>query len=208
MNFLAHLFLSRNKPAEMVGNFIGDHVKGSDYKNYPTPIAAGILLHRAIDDYTDHHPIVKETVQLLRPVYGRFAGVISDMLYDHYLAKNFSNYSTQSLQHFEADCYEILFDHYSYLPDRVKNFLPKMKAAQRLQSYAELKGIFESLEIMSRHTRLPNRVDALKMSLPNIGQNIEKQFVEFFSPTLNNIDFLRIKAAEKLAENPPKTADN
>lgn len=182
----------------MVGNFIGDHVKGSDFLTYPDEIAKGILLHRFIDDFTDHHPIALETVKLIQPVYGRYAGAVSDMLYDHYLAKNFKSYSTLSLPDFEDECYTNLFHHYSYLPDRVKNFLPKMKAARRLESYAHMNGILESLQIMSRFTSISDHTNALRSLFPKVDQQIEYQFITFFNAIENSMGILRQKALNKL----------
>lgn len=74
MNYLAHIFLSGSNRKVQLGNFVGDAVKGSSYKNYPPDIAKGIQLHRAIDDYTDHHPAVCEVVHRLQPEFGRIRG--------------------------------------------------------------------------------------------------------------------------------------
>ena len=74
MNYLAHIFLSGSNRKVQLGNFVGDAVKGSSYKNYPPDIAKGIQLHRAIDDYTDRHPAVCEVVHRLQPEFGLFAG--------------------------------------------------------------------------------------------------------------------------------------
>ena len=71
MNYLAHIFLSGSNRKVQLGNFVGDAVKGSSYKNYLPDIAKGIQLHRAIDDYTDHHPAVCEVVHRLQPEFGR-----------------------------------------------------------------------------------------------------------------------------------------
>ena len=80
MNYLAHIFLSGPNRKVQLGNFVGDAVKGSSYKNYPSDIAKGIQLHRAIDDYTDHHPAVCEVVHRLQPEFGRYSGVLLDIL--------------------------------------------------------------------------------------------------------------------------------
>lgn len=200
MNFLAHLFLSKDNPKEMVGNFIGDHVKGGSFKQYPPEIASGILLHREIDHYTDSHEIPKASIVLLKPIYGRYAGVVTDVLYDHYLASGFERYSSLSLKTFEAHCFKNLYANYSYLPDRVKNFLPKMRAAQRLQAYAHMDGIYESLDIMSRYTSLPDKTSHLKKTFPNIHQTLELQFNTFFLQLLDISSELRRKVEIRLTK--------
>ena len=60
MNYLVHIFLSGDDRRVQIGNFVGDAVKGRAYENYPLGFREGILLHREIDDYTDHHPVVRE----------------------------------------------------------------------------------------------------------------------------------------------------
>lgn len=92
MNYLAHLALSHDNSGVMLGNFIGDYVKGSNYSRYSPKVRTGILLHRKIDDFTDNHPIVKESSLLLKDAYGRYAGVIVDMFYDHFLASDWDKY--------------------------------------------------------------------------------------------------------------------
>ena len=84
MNFLAHIYLSGEDTPLMIGNFIGDFVKGNEYKNFPADIQNGVLLHREIDSYTDSHEIVLESKKRLREKYRHYSGVITDIFYDHY----------------------------------------------------------------------------------------------------------------------------
>lgn len=100
MNYLAHIFLSGSNRKVQLGNFVGDAVKGSSYKNYPPDIAKGIQLHRAIDDYTDHHPAVCEVVHRLQPEFGRYSGVLLDIYFDYLLASRFESFSGVSLRRF------------------------------------------------------------------------------------------------------------
>ena len=98
MNYLAHIFLSGSNRKVQLGNFVGDAVKGSSYKNYPPDIAKGIQLHRAIDDYTDRHPAVCEVVHRLQPEFGRYSGVLLDIYFDYLLASRFESFSGVSLR--------------------------------------------------------------------------------------------------------------
>src|SRR5436190_842749 len=87
MNFLAHLYLSGDDADVMTGNFIGDFVRGRNLaEQFGEKIARGIELHRAIDAFTDHHSVVKQSKTRLRPKYGHYSGVIVDIFYDHFLA--------------------------------------------------------------------------------------------------------------------------
>ena len=85
MNFLGHFYLSQSNPELVVGNFIADFVKGNKYIDYPDKIAEGIMMHRHIDYYTDHHPKVSKGRKRLFGTYRHYSEVIMDMYYDHFL---------------------------------------------------------------------------------------------------------------------------
>ena len=123
MNYLAHIFLSGSNRKVQLGNFVGDAVKGSSYKNYPPDIAKGIQLHRAIDDYTDHHPAVCEVVHRLQPEFGRYSGVLLDIYFDYLLASRFESFSGVSLRRYTRTFYLSLLINYRYLPVRFKRFI-------------------------------------------------------------------------------------
>ncbi|MCG6186138.1 acyl carrier protein phosphodiesterase [Maribellus maritimus] len=155
MNYLAHLYLSGKEEDVIVGNFIGDYVKGKKYINYPGPVQKGILLHRQIDSFTDTNPKFREAKQLLLAEYGLHAGVVIDLFYDHFLARNWPSYSQLILRDFTKKIHAILLSHFFYLPKRVQGFLPFLIQHKRLESYATIEGIQKTLEIMSSHTSLP-----------------------------------------------------
>jgi len=155
LNYLAHIFLSGNDHQLQIGNFIGDFVKGSKYTTYPDRIKKGIILHRKIDSFTDSHVIVKETILLLRPTFGRYSGIITDMYFDYFLAVNFQTYSTQkSLHLFAFNFYFTAFLNYNHLPFKVKRFIFHFISTNRLSKYATLDGLRSSLEIMAGY-RIP-----------------------------------------------------
>ena len=92
MNFLAHLFLSGEPGELMVGNFIADSVKGNAMNDFSEGIQKGIILHRAIDTFTDSHNEMQKSKERLRPRYKKYAPVITDIFYDHFLAVNWQDY--------------------------------------------------------------------------------------------------------------------
>ena len=122
MNFLAHIYLSGNNHFLKLGNFIADAVKGKTYSKYPLEIQQGILLHRKIDSFTDHHPIFKKSVSRLFPTHRHYSRVIIDIFYDHFLAKEWNTYSNIPLNTYINDFYSLLNDNYEYLPKRIKAF--------------------------------------------------------------------------------------
>lgn len=187
MNFLAHLHLSYPNHPQMVGNFIGDYVKGKRYVEYHADIARGIMLHRKIDSYTDAHILHKTCRDYFRGVYGLYSGVVVDMLFDHFLAAKWDCYSTLSLDDFAQLSYSILYDYHDILPTRVQGFLPKMKAIQRLESYAKLSGLEEALSIMSKYTSLPAKSkEAMEVINTNYKQ-LEDHFIAFYAELQNSV---------------------
>ncbi len=180
MNFLAHLYLSGDSEAIQVGNFIGDYVKGRKHENYPTDIQFGILLHRKIDSFTDSHALVRQSALRLRPAYRKYAGVVVDMLYDHLLAKNWADYSDQTLHAYTQTVYHSLFHNWRHLPERVRYFLPFMKASDRLASYATIQGIEKSLQLMSKYTSLPAQSQTAIQILESNYAAFDNEFNSFF----------------------------
>lgn len=168
MNYLAHLYLSGEDEKIMVGNFIGDYIKGKKFQTFPEEIQKGILMHRNIDTFTDNHPNFREAKKLLQAEFGLYSAVVIDLFYDHLLAKNWSTYSKYSLHDFTQKVHAVLLDHFYYLPKRVQRFLPTLIQNRRLESYASREGIQQSLEIMSRYTSLPaNAEEAIKILREN-----------------------------------------
>lgn len=191
MNYLAHIFLSGKDSQLKIGNFIGDFVKGSNYNNYPIGIRNGILLHRKIDTYTDTHSVVKETVALLRPTFGRYSAIILDMYFDYFLAIHFSNYHSQkSLKIFSYRFYIATIIYYKHLPVKVKGFIFHFIITDRLSKYSKLEGLKNSLQIMANYKISALQPEETINFLIENHDKLEKQFQLFF-PDL--IEYVRIE---------------
>ena len=180
MNFLAHLFLSKNNKNILIGNFIADAVKGKKHENYPKEIQAGILLHRAIDYYTDTHPIVRISKKRLHERYDHYAGVIIDILYDHFLAKNWSNYSEIPLTIYANNVYSFLQENIGIFPAEIQRLLPFMVEHNWLVSYASLEGIEKVLAGMNRRTKGISKMDLAIEDLVQHYDEFESDFTIFF----------------------------
>lgn len=179
MNYLAHLYLSGNNEKIIVGNFIGDFVKGRQWEKYNPEIARGILLHRQIDTFTDKHHKINESKQYFKPGFGRYSGIIIDFLFDHYLAKNWGDYSDISLRQFSEKAHSVLVKNFLRLPGQVQQFLPFLIKNRRLESYAKIDGILESVGIMSKYSTLPSRPEILKEIWMNNYLALEENFTAF-----------------------------
>lgn len=190
MNFLAHLYLSGSNVDIRLGNFIGDYVKGKDFGHYPEKVQKGIMLHRSIDSYTDQHIATRSCIELLRPGYGKYAGVVVDMLFDHVLANEWDRYSECELRSFTRSFYFQMVRKHSLLPARVKHFLPFMIQSNRLYSYRTYEGLKRAIEIMSSVSSLPDNstyaIDTLKLNY----EFISSQFNSFF-PEI--IDYVQVE---------------
>jgi len=179
MNYLAHLYLSGSDEQTMVGNFIGDFVKGSDWNKYPENIKKGILMHRQIDTFTDSHPKFREAKVLFRSEFGLYSGIVVDFLYDHYLAKNWNNYSDLTLRSFAKHTHAVLLQNFNHLPVRVQGFLPFLIQHRRLESYASVDGIVEALKIMSKYSSLPAKSDFVMHSIQTNNHFFDENFKVF-----------------------------
>lgn len=188
MNFLAHLYLSGNDSKLLTGNFIGDYVKGKNFLNYPGRIREGIILHRRIDTFTDNHELFREVKILFREEFGLYSGVITDLVFDHVLASTWNRYSSESLRQFATKVHKVLIGHYFYLPPRVKGFLPILIKNRRLESYARVEGIRQSLEIMSQYTSLPAKSGEAIEIMQKQSQTIESLFVMFMDDLISFVE--------------------
>ncbi|HQQ96089.1 MAG TPA: ACP phosphodiesterase [Cyclobacteriaceae bacterium] len=181
MNFLAHLYLSGDHPQVMVGNFIGDFVKGRDLAHqYPPDIVRGIEMHRAIDDYTDHHPIVRISKSRLWPKYRHYSGVITDIYFDHFLASQWDDYSSTSLADYATGAYQHLLEHEEILPERVLQMLPYMMKGNWLLNYREVEGIRRALSGMSRRASFVSNMEHAAGDLTESYAEFRQDFDQFF----------------------------
>ena len=180
MNFLAHIYLSGEDEGITIGNFIADGIKGKQYKKYPLQIQKGILLHRGIDSFTDQHPTVRQSTKRLHENYGHYSGVIVDILYDHFLAKNWKNYHSQPLDEYVGEFYEMLRKYFEILPTRIQLMMPYMIADNWLLSYATVEGISNILTQMNRRTKERSKMNLAVIELEQYYTEFETEFTCFF----------------------------
>jgi acyl carrier protein phosphodiesterase len=181
MNFLAHIYLSGDDTEITIGNFIADGIKGKRYLKYPPKIKKGILLHRAIDSYTDQHPIVKQSTARLHENYSHYSGVIVDILYDHFLAKNWNEYHKEPLAIYVENFYELLRNNFQILPARIQRMMPYMIADNWLLSYATVPGISKILSQMNVRTKNISRMNFAVVELEQYYSEFESEFTTFFA---------------------------
>ena len=185
MNYLAHAYLSGDNELLLIGNFIADAVKGKAMDDYSSEIRRGIVLHRAIDEYTDQHPLHRQSRQRLHPKYGHYAGVMIDIYYDHFLANNWSTYSSHSLADYTQKVYALLDENASILPERINFMLQYMIPQNWLLNYAKLEGIRKVLRGMANRAKFESKMESGVEDLEQNYEAFEAEFTSFF-PELNN----------------------
>jgi len=198
MNFLAHIYLSSDNELLTIGNFAGDAVKGKHYKHFPLAMQAGIQLHREIDTFTDAHPIVRQSTKRLHKNYSHYSGIIVDIFYDHFLAKNWDVYSHTPLEDYVDDFYTSLNRNFKMLPERFKKLTPIMIESNWLLSYANIEGIQSVLNGMNRRTKGLSKMNKATTELRAHYSEFQHDFTEFFSELIDFSTERRLEIEKQL----------
>jgi acyl carrier protein phosphodiesterase len=155
MNWLAHLYLSDDNAQFRVGNLLPDLLSARQLGDLPEPFQRGIRCHREIDVFTDAHPRVRSCVSRFLAPYRRYGGILTDVYFDHLLARDWTRYSGFPLPDFIAAVYSDI-DH--CLPDVPRDArlpLERMRQEDWLGSYHQISGITEILRRISSRFRRP-----------------------------------------------------
>ena len=192
MNYLAHAYLSFNRPGILVGNMISDFVKGRKKFDYPLQIQQGIALHREIDTFTDNHFATKEAKNIFRPAYRLYAGSFMDVVYDHFLALDENEFTNDSLKAFTINTYNLLDKYTDHFPEKFTAMYPYMKAHNWLYHYRYREGIQKSLGGLVRRSKYLTESDTAYL-LFNEHYDELKQFYRLFFPELKSMALNFIK---------------
>lgn len=163
MNYLAHLALTPSSTgvradALRIGNLLGDFIKGTESTlrlQLSADLVDGIMLHRAIDKFTDAHPTFLASKQLLSPERKRFAGIVVDIIYDHFLSLHWETYHDEPLDQFIAKVYTLLDTNKEWQLGTLKQAFPIMKSQNWLGCYSTVEGInttFRRVASRGKHT--------------------------------------------------------
>ena len=197
MNYLAHAFLSFDDAELLTGNMIADYIKGKNaLSQLPERIREGILLHRAIDRFTDEHPASKKVAKLFRESYGRYAPAIIDSLFDHYLANDKKHFENDGkLFEFTQKTYEQLASYEPHFPEKFCSFFPYMKEQNWLYNYRSQDGMNRSLKGLHRRAKyMPTSEKAFEIFLTNYSvlneayDEMMQEMISFVVQKINNIE--------------------
>ena len=179
MNYLAHLHLGGDAPAELLGSLYGDFVKGPLAGQWPAAIEAGIALHRRIDAFTDNHPLQARARARFPVERRRVAGIFLDLFFDHCLARDWQRYSDQPLQHFTDRVYRVLAAE-TQLPGSLQRIAPRMAAQDWLGSYQEFEVLGQVIAGMSRRLSRPGLLDGGLDELRRLYEPLSEDFSAFY----------------------------
>jgi len=188
MNFLAHLYLAGDDIDLIVGNFIADFVKGKAVKNYSEGVQQGIRMHRLIDMFTDSHPLIENGKVALRPQFRKFSGVVMDVFGDHFLAANWSKYSTIPLYEFTLRMYQLLAENESVLPERSLLTLKYMSKQNWLFNYQYLEGIRKALTGLSNRSSFESSMETAHLELNRNYYFYQNIFDEYLPELIKFVD--------------------
>lgn len=194
MNYLAHLFLSGRTEQALIGGLLGDFVKGAIGDRYDARVCKGISLHRKIDRYTDDHEVVVASRKLVSKERRRFAGIMVDVFYDHFLARHWSRYAVPSLDEFTREVYAILLRHRDDFPQRLQYIVPRMVRDDWLGSYRELWRVGAALDGISRRLRRSNTLAGGLSELEANYTRLEGHFLAFFPQLMRHVGRCKLDA--------------
>ena len=198
MNFLGHAYIARNHPHLIAGNFAGDAYKGNleRFNNIPKHIIQGVKLHRFIDDYTDQSAHILEAGHLLHKAgITRIAYIATDIILDHYLAKNWQQYSNINYKDFINFIYHHTDKELNHLEQRFQFMYSKLKQYGWFYNYPSEKGIQQTLNQLSTRIRFKNDLGKCL----NIYLKQQKEFDKHFAAFLVDINTASVEILKELS---------
>ena len=180
MNYLAHFHLAWPDPGLVVGGLEGDYYKGPLRGDLPGDIESGVRLHRAIDAYTDAHPVSRQLRSTFPEKLRRYAGILVDLSFDHFLSVHWSRFSDVPLEEFNRAVYRTLSDHQQHLSDGSQHMLSRLVEHDLLGLYADWSVIPRSAERIGQRFRRENPFRDIAGELEAERDRLEQAFLSFY----------------------------
>jgi acyl carrier protein phosphodiesterase len=191
MNYLAHLFLAGRTAESMLGNLAGDFVKGALGDRFTPGVRQGIVEHRKIDEFTDTHPAVASFRRVIGAEQGHYSRVISDVFFDHFLSRHWSDYSAETRDEFLRRVFDTLDPHIDDMPGHLRFVYPRMRDGGWLESYADPRGIETALRNLSRRFSRAPRLETAVHLLDDARDELLAHFREFFPDAIAYVKTIR-----------------
>lgn len=183
-----------NQNAELiVGQFCADFIRGTSLDEFPDAVRQGIVLHRAIDGFTDRHPVNLEARRWFVSPYRRFAGILTDVVYDHYLARNWSLYSDVTLHDHVAIVHDALDTHFELLPLGLQRFARYVIDKNVLVSYLHFDAVEDALSRISRRSERFLVLDQAGSEVNRLDTELSGCFARFYPDLMDFVATLEQK---------------
>jgi len=180
MNWLAHFYLSKPDAAFRIGNVLPDMLRLPELEALPAIYQDGIARHRAIDSFTDSHPVVRRSITRFSPRFRRFAGVFTDVFYDHFLVMDWDLYNEIPVDEYVEQIYASFEPHRSQIPTKAFMVLESMKRDNWIGRYGEIEGIEYALKRMEGRLKRPFGLAEGIIELTTNYEEFRADFREFF----------------------------
>ena len=191
MNYLAHAYLSFNEPEILVGNMISDFIKGKKQFDFAENIHKGIILHRSIDAFTDEHEITKQAKLFFKPAVGLYAGAFVDVVYDHFLACDITEFKNESLCAFLYRFMKHFLIIETVLPEKFASMFPYMKKDNWLYNYRTLNGAEKSFAGLAHRAKYLETSNEAFSCLKNNYDALKQYYYAFF-PAVKNFAYTQL----------------
>ncbi|MEW6998317.1 ACP phosphodiesterase [Colwelliaceae bacterium BS250] len=193
MNYLAHLFFAQNNALSKAGNLMGDFTKGIDQSALPMDVLKGIQNHRMVDKFTDNHTAVKNLKPLLSAKRKRFSGIISDVVFDHFLVKHWSKYSDQQFSQFVQQSYQYLANAEHLMPEPMHDVVTRMRIDDWLSHYHCIDVTGRAIDSIARRIRFENHLAGAIDEVKDNYLAYEQSFLIFFPDLIEKVKFEKIE---------------
>jgi len=179
LNHLFHLYLVEPHPGAQLGALLGDYIKGPLDRRLPEKVRHGITHHRRLDSFAETATAFRRSKKRLNPKLRHCRGILVDIAYDYFLAKNWETYHSQSLEEFATSIHLILQTNQSLLPLSLRKHLPRMLAANWLVALRNLDHIEGVLRRLAARLSRPNLLGNGKEELLRHQSGLETDFTAF-----------------------------
>jgi len=151
---------------------------------FPDDVIEGIMLHRAVDAFTDSHSIFLEAKHWLQPERKKLAGIVIDVFFDHFLACHWKKYSRQKLERFISEIHLLLERRADWLPPELQALVPRMEAENWLGNYQDLDDLAVTFQRISKRRKFLTPLVGAEQDLKLYYNRFEKAFSEYYPQVL------------------------
>lgn len=196
MNYLAHLALAQPTSASVQGNLLGDFMRGYHPEHFDLAVQRGLKNHRFVDRYTDQHPKVRLAKSYFSSQRRRFAGIILDISFDHFLINHWSRFYTQPFEHFCEQRYALLQPDLRAMPPSMHRTVTSMLKHRWLGVYSTPEGLARALDNTAARIRFQHRFSGSIFEVMQHYEPLEQAFLDFYPQLMQAVDSENIESGE------------